>query len=135
MSTNKKHNFFTPETSLVYPRPLGQIDSEPPFLFLSSMMTEVYGIPTASLDLSDREWPLPSYVSNPPPTIILPMVDYNPPICMTKPCRRKVSSRYSCRKSSITSIKSPPTTITPSPQPFLHSQLSHISVQQQTSYR
>ena len=105
----------------MYPSPLEQVDSEPSFLSPFSTMAEVDGIPTAPLDLSDRGWPLPSYVADPPLKVILPIANHKPPDCMTKACRRRRSSRRSCRKSSLPINKYPPTTINSSPQQFLHS--------------
>ena len=119
----KNNNFVTPETSSMYPRSLGQVDPEPPFLFSSLSMTKADGIPNAPLDLSDREWPLASYVADLPPKIIPPTDNHKPPDRMTKPCRRKRSRRRSCRKNSLTTNKSPPTTMNFSPQQFLHSLL------------
>ena len=51
----KSTTFVTPETSLLSPSPLRQVDSEPPFLLPSSTMAEAAGITTASLDLSKQE--------------------------------------------------------------------------------
>ena len=105
----------------MYPSPLGQIAPKYPFLLPSSMMAEADGTHTAPLDLFDREWPLPSYVANPPSKVIPPTADHKPPDCMTKPRCRKRSSLRSHWKSSLLINKSTPTTINSSPQPFLYS--------------
>jgi len=131
--STQKLNFVTPETSLTYPRPLRQVDSKQPFLLPSSTMAEADGTHTAPLDLSEREWPLLSYVADPPPKVIPPTAGHKPPDIMSTGRLRKRSSRRSRRKHNMKNspprtIVSPSKTVT-SESPPSPSRLQHDNVE------
>merc|ERR1740124_2100741 len=116
----KNTNVVTPETILLSPSPLRQVDSKPPFLIPSSTMAEADCITTAPLDLSDQEWPLLRNLVDPPPKLIPPAANHRPPNISNR--QRKGSSRCSHPKAieSISSPNppmSPSNTVTPSKPP------------------
>lgn len=119
----------------MYPNPLRQVDSEPPFVLSSLMAAEASGTTTAApLHLSGREWPPPNDVANLPLKVIHPMTNNEPPNNKAKFCCRKCSIRCSGWKRSFYSSKPPPPTKTSSLSLFLQSQsaLSPFTAKLQT---
>mgnify|MGYP001375453957 CR=1 FL=1 len=93
VSRSTENDIVTPEINSKPPSPLRQVETEPLFLIPSSKMAEADGTTAAPLDLSAREWPLLSYVVDPPTRVIPPTADREPPDVKKKRQRKRSSRR------------------------------------------